>query len=160
MNLTNDEAQFLIALAKRTAEIELCIQPPGKVATFPATDSDGVRQFLSRMRVANGNHPGRHKTTYNLFYSGYQLLRLDTYGNGIHINDDGTIIPARTPHIHIYDANEHDHDHHAFLLPDLFTNTKDDIRTLLDFLSYASVVDIEKLQVVQQGVMKDGHDIH
>lgn len=45
-------------------------------------------------------------------------------------------------------------------LPDLFTNTKDDIRTLLDFLSYASVVDIEKLQVVQQGVMKDGHDIH
>lgn len=160
MNLTNDEAQLLIALQKRMKQIELCIRPPGKVGMYPATDLEGARTFLFRMRVANGNHVGRHKTSYNLFYDGYQLLRLDTYGNGMHTNGDGSTIPACTPHIHIYDENELPQDHHAYPLPTSFTDPEDDIKTLLQFLEYANVVDVENLTVVQQGVMGDVNDIH
>ena len=157
MNLNNDEAQFLINLQKQMMDTILKFPPPGKFANYQATDLENTRKFIFRTRPAQGNHPGRRKITYNLFYDGLQLLRLDTYGTGAHTNKDGTIIPAHTPHIHIYDEKEDDHN--AYLLPSSFTSPEDFLQTLLDFLDYTNVIDVNNIQIVEQGGLIP-NDIH
>lgn len=157
MNLNNDEAQFLISLQKQMLDTILKFPMPGKVARYDATDLENTRKFNFRVRPAQGNHPSRSKITYNLFYEGFQLLRLDTYGTGAHINRDGTVIPAHTPHIHVYDEKEDDHN--AYLLPSSFSNPKDFFQTLLDFLDYAKVINSSNIQIVEQGglIINDIH---
>lgn len=159
MNLTNDDAQLLIDLKKKMVDNRLAIPLAGETKKYHANELLGIREFVFRMRMANGNNDKRHKATYNLFYEGQQLLRLDTYGTGPHINPDGTVIPAHTPHIHIYD--EVYDDHCAYSIDSLkFSNLVDLLPTLVDFLEYAHVIDVNKLEVFEQGGLKFGDVIH
>lgn len=155
MSFTNDDAQFLVDLKKKLVSSTLRIPAAGEVKIYSATDLIEVREFIFRMRMANGNNIVRHKATYNLFYEGYQILRLDTYGTGVHTNPDGTIIPAHTPYIHIYDESYGDRC--AFYIKNSdFSNPVNLIQTLLDFLAYANVVDVEKLMIMEQGGLEFG----
>ena len=148
MNLSNDEAQLLINICKKLKDKVINIPSPGDTRKYQSTDLEEIREFIYRMRQAKGNTSQRHKATYNLFYNGIQLLRLDTDGNGLHTNIDGSTIPPHTPHIHIYDEIELDHN--AYLLPKNFTNPADIFQTLLDFFSYSNIIDIEQLEIKEQ----------
>ena len=159
MNLTNDEARFLIDLQKRMHDRILKIPAAGETERYPASDLEGLQDFVFRMRMARGNHSNRHKATYLLFYDkNTQLLRLDTDGTGLHTNADGTTIPPHTPHIHIYDEQEKDHN--AYPLPPAFSNPFDFFQTVHDFLIYAKVIDTNKLQIVDQGGLTFNENIH
>ena len=159
MDLSNDEAQFLIDLQKRMQSQIMKIPAPGENGDYPASDMENLQDFIFRMRIARGNHANRHKASYLLFYAkSLPLLRLDTDGQGLHTNADGTTIPPHTPHIHIYDEQEKDHN--AYPLPSAFTDPLDFFQTLRDFLSYAKVIDIDKLRIVAQGGLEFHEDVH
>ena len=91
------------------------------------------------MYLAKKKRSNKNKASYTLFYNNkICLLRVDTYGNNApHINSDGTIIPAKTPHIHIFDEQSGDHD--AMPLPSSFKNADDIIETLVNFLKYCNI---------------------
>lgn len=152
MKLTNDDADFLIKLQKKLLHHMVRIPSAGEYQSYPMKDLENIRDFTARMRLANGNRSDRKKATYILFYEkNIQLLRLDTYGTGVHLNSDGTIIPAHTPHIHIYDEIEGDHN--AYPLPQSFANPSELLETLIDFFDYVNVVDVDKIQVIEEGVL-------
>ena len=150
MHLSNDEAQFLIHLQKRLKQIQVAIPEPSKYNEYGLTDLDSIRNFVAYMWRAEKNPS---KSTYILFYEKrFLLLRLDTYGSGVHTNPDGSTIPPHTPHIHIYDENHGDHQ--AYLLPELFSDPQNAVQTLLDFFEYTHVVDVDKIQIVEQGSLQ------
>ena len=68
-------------------------------------------------------------------------------------SDDGTTIPPYAPHLHMYDEScAHENKcHNAILLPEHFKNPNDCIRLMEDFLKSINVVDVEHLQIFQQG---------
>lgn len=96
MNLSNNDAQLLINICKKLEKKVLSIPSGGNIEKYNATDLEGVTRFIYRMRQAIGNHSARHKATYNLFYNGYQLLRLDTVAT-VHIP---MLTAPLFPHIH------------------------------------------------------------
>lgn len=154
MKLTTDDARLLIDLQKRLTSAVLSLPEAGNIRLYPLKSLDNIHDFVARMRMAKGNRSGRQKASYILFYEkNIQLLRLDTYGTGAHFNADGTIIPAHTPHIHIYD--EIQGDHNAYALDERFTDPSDLLQTLIDFLAYANVVDLNKVQIIEQGGLFD-----
>ncbi len=158
MQLTNNDAQFLIDLQKRLDEIRLKVPDAGKVEKYIAHDSDDAREFVFRFRIANGNRDNRHKATYNLFYKEFQLLRLDTDANGSHFNTDGTIIPPHTPHIHVYD--EFEGDNNAYVLSANFSDPTSFIQTLLDFFTYSNIENVAELQIIEQRRLDFDENIH
>lgn len=148
MNISTDEGQLLINLEKAITDRAIKIPFGGQTSAYAATDTEGIKQFIYRMRQADGNTSIRRKATYILWYNKVQLLRLDTDGNGLHTNTDGSTIAPHTPHIHIYDEIELDHN--AYPLPKAFTNPADIFQTLLDFFTYSHVVNINELEIQEQ----------
>ena len=158
MNLTNDEAEFLSNLQKMMRGQTLRVPSRGEKERYPASDLENLREFIFAMQVARSKNENRRNASYLLLYENTPLLRLDTDGQGLHTNADGTTIPPHTPHIHIYD--EHERDHNAYLLPDAFNDPLDFFQTLRDFLTYAKVIDVDKLRIPRQGGLDFNEDIH
>ena len=158
MDLTTDEAQFLIGLQKRMHHQTLRIPARGEKESYPASDLENLRDFIFRMRIAGGEHGNHHNASYLLLYENTPLLRVDTAGQGLHTNANGTIIPPHTPHIHIYDEQERDHN--AYPLPPIFSNSLDFLQTLCDFLTYAAVIDVDKLHLTEQGGLTFNENTH
>ena len=66
--------------------------------------------------------------------------------------NDGTVIESYTPHIHIHNGIN---DKTAYPLPDDFSNTNDIVQTLRDFLSYSNVINVNEIELYEQGVLFD-----
>lgn len=160
MNLTTDEAQFLIKLQKHMMESIIKLPEAGEKENYPIKDMENLRDFTARVWLSRGTRAGRQNTSYSLFYEkNITLLRLDTDGNGTHVNADGSKMPAGTPHIHLYKEETKDHD--AIPIPDSFQNIGDMFHCLLDFLCYANVIDVDKIQVLQQEALPyERTDVH
>lgn len=158
MNLTNDEAECLKTLQKMMHDQTLRVPARGERERYPASDLERLRDFTFLMQVARSKNEARKNASYLLLYENIPLLRLDTDGQGLHTNADGTTIPPHTPHIHIYDENEKDHN--AYLLPSDFSDPLDFFQTLHDFLIYAKVIDVDKLRIQGQGGLDFNEDIH
>ena len=92
------------------------------------------------------------KVSYRLLYNNnIVLIRIDTHDRTKHINPDKTVIQPMQPHIHIY--SEQYGDKVAYPLPQEFSNANDIIVLLLDFLSYSNIINVNKVQIAEQGVL-------
>jgi hypothetical protein len=120
------------------AEIKFPIM--GTSLLLEAKSEDGREFFLFDV-----NRKGKVKVTkctYQERYSVEILVRLDIDGPP-HENPDGVVIPC--PHLHTYREGYGD----KWALPidsSIFTNTKDLVLTLRQFLTYCNVRDIPSIQ--------------
>lgn len=69
MNLTNDEAQYFINIAKRLEYYILKIPMEGSKEKYPAHSTDGKYKFDARMYLAKKKRSNKNKASYTLFYS-------------------------------------------------------------------------------------------
>jgi hypothetical protein len=98
INLTQEEADKLIAMEKRSADTEERLFPaPGESIAIPLTSLDKRESFMldvtrARIRITKANYQNRARATI-------VLMRLDLDG-APHRNPDGEEIPC--PHLHIY----------------------------------------------------------
>lgn len=136
MNLTQAEADALIALAKRRIDATEHDYPAfGELVTIPLISSDRRESFLldlrrSRIDLAKGTYQNRVRQVV-------VLARLD-FGGAPHRNPDGQKIG--TPHLHVY--REGYGDRWANPVPsDRFANLDDPWRTLEDFMRFCNVVE-------------------
>lgn len=136
MNLTQAEADALLALAKRRIDATEHDYPAfGERVTIPLISSDRRESFLldlrrSRIDLAKGTYQNRAKQVV-------VLARLD-FGGAPHRNPDGQKIG--TPHLHVY--REGYGDRWANPVPsDRFANLDDPWRTLEDFMRFCNVVE-------------------
>lgn len=149
--MTNDEAAILVEMAKRLRKKLLALPDPGAKQFYKAENLANTKKFI--IQVFRGR---MGKSKYNIsliFRRTLVLLRIDTGYAGVHYNTDNTVIPANTPHLHYYDENiKHENKcHNAMLLPPEFTNPSKAIQLLRDFLQYINIVDMEDIEIVQQG---------
>lgn len=144
--MTNEEAELLVSIAKRLQNYMLAFPEPGTKEYYKANDLAKIRKFT--VQAYRGKRSPSNCSFVLLYRKRTMLLRVDTDGAGMHYNTDGTIIPPHTPHMHIFD--EAANCHNAVALPDSFRNPEDGARTLLDFLRHISIVDMERVQIVQQ----------
>ena len=136
MNLTQAEADALLALAKRRIDATEHDYPAfGERVTIPLISSDRRESFLldlrrSRIDLAKGTYQNRARQVV-------VLARLD-FGGAPHRNPDGQKIG--TPHLHVY--REGYGDRWANPVPsDRFANLDDPWRTLEDFMRFCNVVE-------------------
>lgn len=136
MNLTQAEADALLALAKRRIDATEHDYPAfGERVTIPLISFDRRESFLldlrrSRIDLAKGTYQNRARQVV-------VLARLD-FGGAPHRNPDGQKIG--TPHLHVY--REGYGDRWADPVPsDRFTNLDDPWRTLEDFMRFCNVVE-------------------
>lgn len=91
-----------------------------------------------------------NKATYTLRYNdNIMLIRVDIGYGGMHTNPDGTTLEPNTPHIHIY--NEKYGDKIAHPLPKEFSHTGDIVQTLIDFLKYSHIINVNQIKICVQG---------
>lgn len=144
--MTNEEAKILIDVAKRIRDRVILLPEKGETGYYRADDLAKIRKFT--LQVYRGRRNSK-KNYFSLFYrKNIMLLRVDTDGPGKHYNSDGSIIPAHTPHIHLFDEKNQCHD--AILLPDSFRNPDDALKMMQDFLAYIHVVHLVDIQIIQQ----------
>ena len=136
MNLTQAEADALLALAKRRIDATEHDYPAfGERVTIPLISSDRRESFLldlrrSRIDLAKGTYQNRARQVVI-------LARLD-FGGAPHRNPDGQKIG--TPHLHVY--REGYGDRWADPVPsDRFADLDDPWRTLEDFMRFCNVVE-------------------
>lgn len=152
MELSQQEANTLIAIEKYlTTPNKGKLPLPGKKHMFPIHDRNKEKYKAEMFRGAKNPN----KSSYTLIYSNkVVLIRVDLNYNSPHINpNDHTILPANTPHIHIYD--EEHYDGIAYPLPSEFSHTDDIVQTLYDFLSYSNVINLNQLRICVQGGLFD-----
>lgn len=95
------------------------------------------------------------KVSYRLIYGDYFiLLRIDTKDNTPHQNPDGTLIAPLQPHIHIY--KEGYRDKYAYPLPKDFSDAENIMTLFIEFLTYSTILNADKVQLVEQEVLFDG----
>lgn len=142
-DLTQVEADALIALAKRRVDDQQCDYPnAGGAITIPLVSTDGREPFfldLSRSRIdlAKGTYQNRGRLVV-------VLVRLD-FGGRPHRNPDG--IHIASPHLHLYRAGYGDK--WAFPVPSQdFADLTDAWRTLEDFMQFCNIV----APVIQRGL--------
>ncbi|MGD1072471.1 MAG: hypothetical protein ABSB15_20290 [Bryobacteraceae bacterium] len=141
VNLSQAEADALIAVAKRPADDEERRFPlPGDRLVIPPVSIDKREDFLlditrSQINVAKITHQNRARQVV-------VLLRLDIDG-APHRNPDGQMVPC--PHLHIYRENYGDKWAHP--LPDgKFQNLSDVFRTFEDFMTACNVIEPPRMQ--------------
>ena len=136
VNLTQDEADALIALPKaRADEREYAYPYMGGKTIIPLISQDGREQFM--LDLYRGRRINLSKNTLqNRARRVVVLARLDI-GGAPHRNPDDEEIPA--PHLHIY--REGYGDKWAIPAPvDIFGGLGDTWQTLQDFMRYCNVV--------------------
>ena len=155
--MTNEEVTILVEMAKRLRKKLLELPDPGAKSFYRADSLADTKKFIIQFFRGNGR---RDKYQVALLYKkSFVLMRVDTGASGVHYNTDQTVIPPNTPHLHYYNENiEHENKcHDAIILPEQFANPSDAIQLLRDFLEYINIVDIEDVQIVQQGGFTYGH---
>ena len=145
--MTNKDAQLLIDVAKRLRRHMISFPSVGQKNYYKADDLAKTRKFT--IQAFRGSRRPSHYSFTLLYRKHTMLLRIDTDGPGMHYNSDGTIIPPHTPHIHIFDETTNGHD--ALPLPDCFQDPQDGMKTLYDFFKHINIVDVDDIQIVQQG---------
>ena len=141
VNLSQSEADALIAMAKRRADDdERKFPPPGDRLMIPLVSIDRREAFLlditrSQINVAKITHQSRARQVV-------VLMRLDIDG-APHRNPDGEVTPC--PHIHVYRENFGDKWAHP-LPPGKFQNRGDLFRTFEDFMTECNVVEPPRMQ--------------
>ena len=141
VNLSQAEADALIALAKRRADDdERKFPQPGERLVIPLVSLDKREDFLlditrSQINVAKITHQNRARHVVI-------LMRLDIQG-APHRNPDGEVIPC--PHLHVY--RENFGDKWAFPLPaGKFQNLGELYQTFEDFMTECNVIETPKMQ--------------
>ena len=149
--MTNKDAALLVEMVKRMRKNTIEIPAKGNKAYYKADGLAMARKFTIQVYVGKANRP-KHQVSL-LYRKTQMLMRIDTGSAGCHYNDDGTTIPPYAPHLHMYDEScAHENKcHNAILLPEHFKNPNDCIRLMEDFLKSINVVDVEHLQIFQQG---------
>ena len=134
MNLTQAEADALIAMAKHRVNEERSDFPMGgQSLVLPLQSVDRREQFL--LDLSRGRIDLLKVKMQNRGRQVVVLVRLDL-GGAPHRNPDGEEISV--PHLHIY--REGYGDKWAVAVPaDRFTATSDDWRTLEEFLRFCNV---------------------
>lgn len=153
MDLGKTEINTLLAIEKYLTDPKsVCIPEAG-----------GTEKFSLRYHLRELDHDDMHvsaykgkkdprKASYRLIYAGnIILIRVDLGDRSPHINPDGEIIPAMTPHIHIF--REGFEDRTAYPLPSEFKDSNDLIQSLKDFLSYAKVMNVSEVEIRAQEVL-------
>lgn len=141
--LTQVEVDLLLNMLKSLVDTgNLNFPSSGTSKELEVSSSDGKEKFL-----VDVNRKGRiklSKCTYQNRYRKYEiLLRLDIDGPA-HTNPDGQEISGH--HLHIY--REGYETKWAYPLPEnQFTDPKDLINTLMEFLEYCKVVNLEQLSI-------------
>lgn len=135
--LTQAQIDYLLNELKRIESTGLHTFPnPGGHCKLDLASIDGKDQF-----IVDINRKGKIKISKCTFQNRYRndiiLLRLDIDGSP-HTNPDGMTLTGN--HIHIY--QEGYGDSWAYPIPDIFTDTKNLLNTLIEFLKYCKVVNI------------------
>ena len=141
INLTQDEADKLIAMEKRAVdEKEWLFPPPGHRVAIPLTSLDKRENFM--LDVTRAQIKLTKATYQNRARAAIILMRLDLDGPP-HWNPDGEEIPC--PHLHIY--REGYGDKWAILAPvDKYTNTLDLFSTFEAFMQQCNIIDPPNIQ--------------
>lgn len=141
INLTQAEADALIALAKRRVDDRRWDYPDlGGSISVPLVSADRREEFIldvsrGRIDLAKGTYQNRGRQMV-------VLVRLD-FGDAPHRNPDGEELES--PHLHLY--REGYADKWAFRVPaDRFPNLGDTWRTLEDFMRFCNVVEPPDIQ--------------
>lgn len=141
--LTQDEANELLNMLKKISNTDSMFQFPksGDYNRIELKSVDNKCQFL-----VDVNRQGKIKVSKCTYQNRYQkeeiLLRLDINGP-THTNPDGVMIGSC--HLHIY--KEGYGDKWAYELPNEVCHTDDLMQTLIDFLIYCKVNNINEFQV-------------
>ena len=135
LNLTQAEADALIAIAKRRVNEEHHHFPLGSKLSIPLESTTGREQFM--LDVSRGRID-LHKVTYqNRARQVVILVRLDIEGTPHH-NPDHQEVPC--PHLHVY--REGYGDKWAMPVPlSAFHNLSDLWHALQDFMRYCNIVE-------------------
>jgi len=141
LNLTQDEADRLIAMKKRAIDEKVWLFPvPGESIAIPLTSLDKRESFTldvtrAQIKITKATYQNRARTAI-------VLMRLDLDGPP-HRNPDGTEIPC--PHLHVY--KEGYGDKIAYSAPaTLYTNTADLFATFIMFMQECNITDPTKIQ--------------
>jgi len=141
INLTQSEADALIAMEKHRADDELWSYPDlGGSISVPLVSANRREHFfldVSRRRIdlAKGTYQNRGRQVI-------VLVRLD-FGGPPHRNPDGEEVGS--PHLHLY--REGYGDKWAFLAPtDRFPRLEKPWETLEDFMRYCHIVEPPRIE--------------
>ena len=141
INLTQDEADKLMAMEKRSVdEKEWLFPSPGQRIAIPLTSVDKRENFM--LDVTRAQIKLTKATCQNRARAAIILLRLDLEGPQ-HRNPDGEEIPC--PHLHIY--REDFGDKWAIPAPvDKYTNTRDLFLTFEAFMQQCNITEQPRIQ--------------
>ena len=140
LNITQAEADVLIALEKHRADDSEYVFPDQGNVTIPLVSAD--KRELFALDIRNGRIDLCKATYQNRARHVLILVRLDL-GERPHRNPDGESI--RSPHLHIY--REGFGDRWAFSLPnEVFTAPSDKWQSLQDFMRYCNITRSPKIQ--------------
>ena len=141
INLTQDEADKLLAMGKRSADAREWLFPaPGESVAIPLTSLDKRENFMldvtrARIKLTKANYQNRARVAI-------VLMRLDLDGSP-HTNPDGEEIAC--PHLHIY--REGYGDKWAIAAPSgVYANTLDLFSTFQAFREHCNVTDPPRIE--------------
>ena len=141
INLTQDEADKLIAMEKRAVDEKQWLFPvPGERVAIPLTSLDKRESFMldvtrSQIKLTKATYQNQAKAVVI-------LMRLDLDGP-LHRNPDGEEIPC--PHLHVY--REGYGDKWAVAAPtDRYTNTLDLYSTFEAFMQHCNITDPPRIE--------------
>ena len=149
--MTCEEATGLIQVLKKIIGINAFSIP--KQGSKANIDVVSVFSEGDRFKVDFNRSGIIKKEKYTLFlrYGKDQgLLRIDV-GGPDHCNPDGTIVPC--PHIHIQTHEMGMWDAWAYSLPAVFGDVQDRINTLIQFLKYCNVNNVDSISIYEQNQM-------
>jgi hypothetical protein len=141
INLTQDEADRLIAMGKRSADTkEWTFPPPGESIAIPLTSLDKRESFMldvtrAQIRLTKATYQNRARATI-------VLMRLDLDGSP-HRNPDGEEIPC--PHLHVYKEGYGDKCAIAASIT-RYTDTTDLFSTCEAFMRHCNITDPPKIE--------------
>lgn len=141
INLTQDEADKLMAMDKRAAdEKDWLFPPPGERIAIPLTSMDKRENFMldvtrAQIKLTKATYQNRARAVVT-------LMRLDLDGPP-HRNPDGEEIPC--PHLHIYREGCAD----KWAIPDpvaRYPNTPDLFSTFEAFMQHCNIPEPPRVQ--------------
>lgn len=141
INLTQDEADKLMAMTKRSVdEKDWLFPPPGESIAIPLTSLDKREGFMldvtrARIKLTKANYQNRARAAII-------LIRLDLDGPP-HRNPDGKEVPC--PHLHIYREGFGDKWAEP-APPDKYPNTRDLFSTFEAFMQQCNITDPPRIQ--------------
>jgi len=153
--LTQDEADTLKAIEKYLLDPHSVRMPTPQTTNIYQLKYTMEGRAMQNMKVsAYRGKKNPSKVSYRLMYDDYFILiRIDTKDNTPHRNPDGTVISPLQPHIHIY--REGYHDKFAYPLPNGFSDANNIMGLFLEFLSYSTILNTDKVKLVEQEVLFD-----